>query len=591
LTVADEVDGGCIASGQTRTGCIDPPGDSDAYVFYAYAGQAAVVKMARTDPNAKLNPRLEVFDPVGKRIAYADAGGWQGGYIRINGLKLRQTGLYTVVGSGCGTGTGAYGLSLQLTYGPFASQADKEGGLLTSGEVAVGNIDPGGDLDGYGFYAVEGQGVVVQVASRGTSRFLGTLEVYDPTGTRVDAVDDCWWEYGHFRLDSIQTKMSGIYTIVLGGCGSSTGECWISVSQSPPIRPEDLCPWNPVPGNGQAVPYGIRTLAWQPVSGATGYDAYLAAGPCSPLEPIAENVPVASVNVGIITAQGVYFWQVVAHRPEGDVKGPVWWFGVEPCEGCRLDLSAVGNGTVSADPPGPTYPCGQQVQVVATPEAGYRLVRWQGSAVDAGKVVIVGLEVVVTVDGNYTLEAVCEPEQAVLQVLYDFTVDNNPGWVMDGQWEFGRPLGQGGQQYGNPDPSRGRTGQNVIGVNLAGDYDAKPSGPYCVVAGPFDLSTAKGVRLRYFRWLNTDEPAYVRSAVEVSVQGMGGRAQWVPIWEHSQRSPIMDKSWVLEDLDLGLADGRKDVYIRWLYQVNPSAYPYSGWNIDDIQLVGYVGGQ
>ncbi|MDH7599286.1 MAG: hypothetical protein QHH07_06575 [Sedimentisphaerales bacterium] len=192
-----------------------------------------------------------------------------------------------------------------------------------------------------------------------------------------------------------------------------------------------------------------------------------------------------------------------------------------------------------------------------------------------------GSKALVTVDGNYKLTAVFE------QVLYDFTLDANPGWTTGGQWEFGRPLGQGGQQYGNPDPSRGHTGQNVFGVNLSGDYALTVGGPYCLTAGPFDLSTAKGTRLHFFRWLNADEPAYVRCAVEVSIDG--ARTVWVPILEHVDRNPITDNSWVQQDLDLSLADGQPNVYVRWLYQIKPNAYPYSGWNIDGIQLIGGLG--
>jgi len=42
----------------------------------------------------------------------------------------------------------------------------------------------------------------------------------------------------------------------------------------------------------------------------------------------------------------------------------------------------------------------------------------------------------------------------------------DPGWSRTGEWAFGQPLGQGGDQYGYPDPTSGATGPNVLGVNL-----------------------------------------------------------------------------------------------------------------------------
>ncbi len=49
------------------------------------------------------------------------------------------------------------------------------------------------------------------------------------------------------------------------------------------------------------------------------------------------------------------------------------------------------------------------------------------------------------------------------------SLDVNPEWIMEGQWEFGSPTGNGGSENGNPDPSSGYTGANIYGVNLIGD--------------------------------------------------------------------------------------------------------------------------
>ncbi len=80
-----------------------------------------------------------------------------------------------------------------------------------------------------------------------------------------------------------------------------------------------------------------------------------------------------------------------------------------------------------------------------------------------------------------------------------------------------------------------------------------------------------------------DDPAYVESAIEVS--NTGGEP-WTTVWEHT-RSDLTDSSWRIVEYDISsVADDQETVYIRWGYEVLEYAYPYSGWNIDDIELWG-----
>ena len=168
--------------------------------------------------------------------------------------------------------------------------------------------------------------------------------------------------------------------------------------------------------------------------------------------------------------------------------------------------------------------------------------------------------------------------------FYDFNLDADPGWGTQGQWAFGHPTGDGGVRDGNPDPVGGRTGNNVYGVNLTGDYDIDPpGGPYYLIAGPFNCLSYGAVELHFARWLNTDTSDYVGSTVEVSNNG----DDWVLVWEHSNGTPLTDSSWQDLIYDIGdVADYHSSVTIRWGYEVLPGAYPYSGWNIDDVQLWG-----
>ena len=105
-----------------------------------------------------------------------------------------------------------------------------------------------------------------------------------------------------------------------------------------------------------------------------------------------------------------------------------------------------------------------------------------------------------------------------------------------------------------------------------------------MIAGPFDCSAFGDMKLRFARWLNTDAPEFVASKIEVSKN----QVDWHTVWEHTEPSDITDDSWQVLEYDVGAtADHEPTVYLRWSYEIlDDRAYPYSGWNIDDVELLG-----
>jgi hypothetical protein len=169
--------------------------------------------------------------------------------------------------------------------------------------------------------------------------------------------------------------------------------------------------------------------------------------------------------------------------------------------------------------------------------------------------------------------------------FYNFTMDTNPGWTVQGEWAFGQPAGGGGDRNPNPDPTAGVTGTNVYGVNLSisGNYSTTVGGPYYLTAGPFDCQYYVHIRLRFWRWLNVDKGQYVPCTVEVSNNG----TDWQSLWQNDADQATTDSSWQQMEYDVSAdADGCPTFYIRWSYQIFAGAYAYSGWNIDDVELWG-----
>lgn len=162
-----------------------------------------------------------------------------------------------------------------------------------------------------------------------------------------------------------------------------------------------------------------------------------------------------------------------------------------------------------------------------------------------------------------------------------FDLDADPHWTCGGEWAFGVPLGQGGSAYANPDPRAGATGAFVYGTDLAGEIDAVLGGPWHLVAGPIDLTGVHGTTLEFQRWLNLAGPPYAGAAVEVSRDG----AQWVSLW--TATGPVTDAAWTPQSYDVAaILDDAPAAYVRWSYTVLRRVPPGSGWNIDDVAIVG-----
>lgn len=169
-------------------------------------------------------------------------------------------------------------------------------------------------------------------------------------------------------------------------------------------------------------------------------------------------------------------------------------------------------------------------------------------------------------------------------VLESFNLDTEPvGWTTEGEWQFGVPTGQGGELFGNADPTSGATGSNVFGVDLDGDYDLFVGGPWYLTTAAMDFSGYFNVAMEFQRWLNLDFQDHIYGSIEVSNDG----ETWTTVFENPEVDAIIDEEWTTVEYDISaVADDQSEVYVRWGYQVNVDAFPYSGWNLDDINFLG-----
>jgi hypothetical protein len=159
-------------------------------------------------------------------------------------------------------------------------------------------------------------------------------------------------------------------------------------------------------------------------------------------------------------------------------------------------------------------------------------------------------------------------------------LDSDPGWDTEELWAFGVPAGRGGDEHGYPDPDSGFTGDNVCGYNLQGDYTDNMDEEH-LTTGPIDCSNLTDVDVRFRRWLNVEQPQYDHAYFRISTDGN----TWTTIWENP--AEITDSGWVEMTFHVSeIADGQPEVYLRWTMGITDDGWTYSGWNIDDIEILG-----
>jgi hypothetical protein len=168
-------------------------------------------------------------------------------------------------------------------------------------------------------------------------------------------------------------------------------------------------------------------------------------------------------------------------------------------------------------------------------------------------------------------------------VQYQWTMDSDPGWACEADWEFGVPLGLGGE-YGNPDPESGHTGTNVYGYNLEGDYQNNMSETEYLTTEAIDCTGVSYVSLRFWRWLGVEGSDYDHATIDVS--GDGGTT-WTNVWVNPPDSPINAGQWEYQIYSLSaVADGQPDVRVRWGMGPTDGSWRFCGWNIDDVEIWG-----
>lgn len=171
----------------------------------------------------------------------------------------------------------------------------------------------------------------------------------------------------------------------------------------------------------------------------------------------------------------------------------------------------------------------------------------------------------------------------------DFETDKD--WTLGGEFERGTPQGWGGA-YGNPDPSSAYQGSYVLGTDLTGigtydgDYEVNLADrQYYAISPVINCSSYSGVILQFQRWLNVESSTYDHAYIDISTN-VG--STWNNVWANTATT-ITDNAWSSVAIDISAyADNSSTVQIRFAIGITDDSWQYSGWNIDDLRVIGFT---
>lgn len=158
-------------------------------------------------------------------------------------------------------------------------------------------------------------------------------------------------------------------------------------------------------------------------------------------------------------------------------------------------------------------------------------------------------------------------------------------WTLSGDFEVTTPMGKGGSEGGNSDPSSAISGTNVIGTDLSGiglrQGDYENSTPmYDATSKIVNCKYYRDVKLNCYLWLNKEsfDQAYLSMSVD------SGK-NWTTIKNYTD---ISSYYWNNTTVNLsGFGADRKE-YLQFRVVMGPTdiSGTRSGWNIDNFAIVG-----
>lgn len=212
-----------IAFGETITGELNA-GAAHRRSFDADAGQVVTIRVLQ-EGSASLLPSVALYDPGGRRIDYICAPLSQvPAEARLLNSALTFSGRHSIEIGNCSSRSNHGGYRLELLLKP--EPANLAYGSMVSGEIVLSR-----DYEDWTFEGSTGDVVTITMAKQGPDTLDPILTLLDPGGNELISRYHCSAVYGEQTIREYALPFTGTYTIRAKGCGTSTGEFTLSLSQ------------------------------------------------------------------------------------------------------------------------------------------------------------------------------------------------------------------------------------------------------------------------------------------------------------------------------------------------------------------------
>jgi len=184
-----------------------------------------------------------------------------------------------------------------------------------------------------------------------------------------------------------------------------------------------------------------------------------------------------------------------------------------------------------------------------------------------------------------------EGERVLYESIFHDDFETDKGWEFTGEFEWGIPQGKGGITKGAPDPEVAVSGEKIIGTDLSGlgdsegDYEHNLTDRADQATSPYvNAKYYNDTYLYYHRWFNMD--SYDSASVDLNTEKADN---WERFWKNSGTS--INNQWYQVKYNTNNAISRKDsIRVRFTLGPTNDFWNYSGWNIDNVTIVGnYIG--
>jgi len=204
-----------LLPGQTQTGAISLPAQSNTYTFSANAGDVLDFTMVTTSGN--LSPEFQLYNPDGTPNISAANYLCSGSTIELNTVTLKQKGTYTVLVGDCSeTNIGKYAIYSQRINNPVGIVVP-----LPFGQTVAGAIASAAQSNTYSFSANAGDQVDFTVTATSGSLSPKVRIYAESTGLLASSAANYLCSGSTVELNTVMIPTTGTYIVLVGDCSDT----------------------------------------------------------------------------------------------------------------------------------------------------------------------------------------------------------------------------------------------------------------------------------------------------------------------------------------------------------------------------------